>query len=136
MTCCRDKKFCACRWGGLLVAMALGAVGLAMLFVISGCAAGKAYERGPDGKMQERLVFGVDAGKLAEGATATFLSLTDPGTLAALGGVAVPFGILATIFGRWRGERKGWDEAKAEAETNRKLADAAYDEGAARKATT
>jgi len=105
----------------------------AVVFVLSGCAAGKAYERGPDGKMQERLVFGVDAGKLAEGATATIGSLTDPGTLAALAGVGVPVvGIAGALIGKWRGERKGWDEAKQDAHEAAKQKDAAWDEATAR----
>lgn len=98
-------------------------LGLALVAVwfLAGCAAGKAYERGADGKMQERLVFGVDAGKLAEGASATLGSLTDPGLLAALGGVGVPvLGTLGYLFGKR-------EQAKAG-----RMADSAYDEGQAR----
>ena len=121
------------RWVLSAAAINLLLMGLAMMLLLSGCAAGKAYERGPDGKMQERLVFGVDAGQLAEGATATIGSLTDPGTLAALAGVGVPVvGIAGALIGKWRGERKGWDEAKQDAHEAAKQKDAAWDEATAR----
>ena len=121
------------RWVLSAAAINLLLAGMAVMLLLSGCAAGKAYEKGPDGRMQERLVFGVDAGKLAEGATATIGSLTDPGTLAALAGVGVPVvGIAGALIGKWRGERKGWDEAKQDAHEAAKQKDAAWDEATAR----
>lgn len=129
MACCRKQGVCVCRVGGVFAALGVLALFVVAAFALAGCAAGKAYERGPDGKMQERLVFGVDAGKLAEGATATIGSLTDPGTLAALAGVVIPgAGALGAIFGLRRGERKGWEEREAHQAT----IDATYYEGATR----